>query len=101
MREVSKKAPLRSPGAGIEFLDLEKRDLELLRQLVDPVEGERQPVDVWFEGMPAPIRCQAAVVGEEVRLATRLPVHAAALVGPDHLRAAAGGRRSGRGPSTR
>ncbi len=73
VREVSKKAPLRSPGAGIEFLDMEKRDLDLLRKLVDPVEGERQPVDVWFEGMPAPIRCQASVVGEEVRLATRLP----------------------------
>ena len=73
VREVSKKSPLRSPGAGIEFLDLEKRDIDLLRQLVDPTESERQPVDVWFEGMPAPIRCQAAVVGEEVRLATRLP----------------------------
>jgi PilZ domain len=73
VRTVSKKAPLRSPGAGIEFLGLEKRDLELLRQLVDPVDGERQPVDVLFEGMDAPIRCQAAVVGEEVRLATRLP----------------------------
>jgi hypothetical protein len=73
VREVSKKAPLRSPGAGIEFLDVPKRDAELLRQLVDPGEEERQPVDVWFEGMPAPIRCQAAVVGEEVRLATRLP----------------------------
>jgi hypothetical protein len=73
VREVTKKFPLRSPGAGIEFLGLEKRDLELLRQLVDPVDGERQPVDVLFEGMSAPIRCQAAVVGEEVRLATRLP----------------------------
>jgi hypothetical protein len=73
VREVSKKSPLRSPGAGIEFLELEKRDVDLLRQLVDPVDGERQPVDVWFEGMSAPIRCQAAVVGEEVRLATRLP----------------------------
>jgi hypothetical protein len=73
VRELSKKSPLRSPGAGIEFLELAKRDLELLRQLVDPAEEDRQPVDVWFEGMPAPIRCQAAVVGEEVRLATRLP----------------------------
>jgi hypothetical protein len=73
VREISKKTPLRSPGAGIEFLELGKRDVELLRQLVDPMEGDRQPVDVWFEGMPAPIRCQAAVVGEEVRLATRLP----------------------------
>lgn len=45
----------------------------MLRQLVDPTDDDRQPVDVWFEGMPAPIRCQAAVVGEEVRLATRLP----------------------------
>jgi hypothetical protein len=73
VREVNKGAPLRSPGAGIEFVGLEKRDLELLRQLVDPVDGERQAVDVLFEGMDAPIRCQAAVVGEEVRLATRLP----------------------------
>ncbi len=73
VREVSRNAPLRSPGAGIEFLDLEKRDVEFLRQLVDPADGERQPVDVWFEGLSAPIRCQASVVGEEVRLATRLP----------------------------
>ena len=38
-----------------------------------PGDEERQPVDVWFEGMKAPIRCQAVVAGEGVRLATRLP----------------------------
>jgi PilZ domain len=73
VREISKKSPLKSPGAGIEFLELEERDVDLLRRLVDPGDDERQPVDVWFEGMPAAVRCQATVAGEEVRLATRLP----------------------------
>jgi hypothetical protein len=73
IREISKKSPLRSPGAGIEFLELEERDVDLLRRLVDPGDDERQPVDVWFEGMPAAVRCQATVAGEEVRLVTRLP----------------------------
>ena len=73
VREISKKAPLRSPGAGIEFLDLEERDVDLLKRPVDPGDDERQPVDVWFEGMPTAVRCQATVAGEEVRLATRLP----------------------------
>ena len=61
------------PGAGIEFLELGEEDADLLHKLVDPGDEERQPVDVWFEGMKAPIRCQAVVAGEGVRLATRLP----------------------------
>jgi PilZ domain len=72
VRPASPLTPLKSPGAGIEFLDLEARDSELLTRLVEPQE-ERRPVDVWFEGMAAPVRCQAVVVGESVRLETRLP----------------------------
>jgi hypothetical protein len=73
VRQVSPTAPLRSPGVGIEFVGLGRKDTELLQQLVEPVDADRQPVDVWFDGMPSPVRCQAAVVGQEVRLATRLP----------------------------
>ena len=73
VRPASPTTPLRSPGAGIEFLDLGEADTDLLHKLVDPGDDERQPVDVWFEGMKAPIRCQAVVAGEGVVLATRLP----------------------------
>ena len=73
VREVSPKSPLKSPGVGVEFIDLERKDVEFLQRLVDPLDDQRQPVDVLFEGMATPIRCQAAVVGQEVRLATRLP----------------------------
>jgi hypothetical protein len=73
VRQVSAKAPLASPGVGIEFVGLGARESELLQQLVEPLDVDRQPVDVWFDGMPAPVRCQAAIVGQEVRLATRLP----------------------------
>ena len=95
VREISKKAPLRSPGAGIEFLDLEERDVDLLRRLVDPGDDERQPVDVWFEGMPTAVRCQATVAGEEVRLATTAALHAPALTRAHRFRGAAGGGGSG------
>jgi hypothetical protein len=73
VRPASSSAPLKLPGAGIEFLELGEEDADLLHKLVDPGDEERQPVDVWFEGMKAPIRCQAVVAGEGVRLATRLP----------------------------
>jgi PilZ domain len=73
VRRPSSSSPEKSPGAGIEFLDLDDRDAELLNRVVEPDPRESKPVDVWFEGMAAPIRCQAAVLGEGVRLATRLP----------------------------
>src|SRR3990170_2910246 len=73
VRPASANVPLRSPGAGIEFLDLGEKDTHLLRRMLDPGAEERQPVDVWFEGMQAPIRCQAVVAGDGVLLATRLP----------------------------
>jgi hypothetical protein len=73
VRPASAGAALKLPGAGIEFLELGQEDADLLHKLVDPGDEERQPVDVWFEGMKAPIRCQAVVGGEGVRLATRLP----------------------------
>jgi Tfp pilus assembly protein PilZ len=73
VRPLSQSTPLRSPGAGIEFLELEPHDADLLARLVEPTAGGKQPVDVWFEGMKAPIRCQAAVEGSGLRLSTRLP----------------------------
>ena len=73
VRPASPATPLKTPGAGIEFLELDKRDSELLTRLVDPIDERRQPVDVWFEGMGAPIRCQAVMVGDGLRLETRLP----------------------------
>jgi hypothetical protein len=73
VRPASPSAAVKTPGAGIEFLNLGQADTDLLHKLVDPGDEERQPVDVWFEGMKAPIRCQAVVAGEGVRLATRLP----------------------------
>ena len=48
VRPASPSAPLKSPGAGIEFLELDKRDSELLTRLVDPTDEHRQPVDVMF-----------------------------------------------------
>jgi uncharacterized protein (TIGR02266 family) len=74
VRPASSATPLKSPGAGIEFLDLGAEEADLLARVAEPAgEGDRQPVDVWFEGMKAPIRCQAVVVGDGVQLATRLP----------------------------
>jgi Tfp pilus assembly protein PilZ len=73
VRPASPATPLKSPGAGIEFLELDQRDSELLNRLVDPTDERREPVDVWFEGMTTPIRCQAVVVGDGLRLETRLP----------------------------
>lgn len=74
VRPASQATPLKSPGAGIEFIHLGDKDADLLSRLVEPVvDGERQPVDVWFEGMKAPVRCQAVVMGEGLRLSTRLP----------------------------
>jgi hypothetical protein len=73
VRPASPATPLKSPGAGIEFIELDKRDSELLNRLVDPTDERRQAVDVWFEGMATPIRCQAVVVGDGLRLETRLP----------------------------
>ncbi len=73
VRQPSASTPDKSPGAGIEFLDLDEKDAELLNRVVEPDPRDSKPVDVWFEGMAAPIRCQAAVLGEGVRLATRLP----------------------------
>ncbi len=73
VRPASPSSPLKSPGAGIEFIELDKRDSDLLTRLVEPGDEKQQPVDVWFEGMTAPIRCQAVVIGEGLRLETRLP----------------------------
>src|SRR5688572_13994426 len=73
VRQPAASTPDKSPGAGIEFLDLDEKDAELLNRVVEPDPRDSKPVDVWFEGMAAPIRCQAAVLGEGVRLATRLP----------------------------
>ena len=65
VRPASPAAPLKSPGAGIEFLELDKRDSELLTRLVGFRATSAANLSTsWFEGMAAPIRCQAVVVGE-------------------------------------
>src|SRR5688572_25098555 len=51
VRPSSPSTPLKSPGAGIEFIDLDSQVSELLSRLVEPDDDRRQSVDVWFEGM--------------------------------------------------
>jgi hypothetical protein len=63
----------RGAGAGIEFIELGPRDADLLRGLVEPTDHEQQPVDVWFEGMKAPIKSHAVVRGDSLQISTRLP----------------------------
>jgi hypothetical protein len=60
-------------GVGLEFLSLDALDADLIRRLVEPGKGPGQPVDVWFEGLSSPVRCQAVTAGRSVRLTTRLP----------------------------
>ena len=72
VRPASAVGTHKGAGAGIEFIDLEEPVAKLIGRLIEPV-SERQPVEVWFEGLKAPVRCQAALVGEGVRLSTRLP----------------------------
>ena len=90
VRPASNSLPQISAGAGIEFLDLEERDEHLLSRLVQPAAdaesgevvllpselpaGGLAPVDVdvWFEGLKAPVRCHASVGRRGLRLATRL-----------------------------
>jgi hypothetical protein len=73
VRGASKQAPLKSPGVGIEFIDLSASDTELLETLVAPGNAPEQAVDVWFDGLDTPVRCQATVNGQDVRLSTTLP----------------------------
>jgi Tfp pilus assembly protein PilZ len=70
------------PGAGIRFVDLNPRASGLLERLLAPALGLADPaapaeepvqVDVWFEGLRAPIRSQAAVADDALRISTRLP----------------------------
>ena len=72
VRPASAAGVNKGAGAGIEFIDLEEATAKLIGRLVEPI-TQRQPVEVWFEGLKAPVRCQAALVGEGVRLSTRLP----------------------------
>jgi len=60
-------------GAGIRFLDLTSRQSELIARLLGPESLDLQPVDVWFEGLRSPIRSQAMVTSDGLRLSTRLP----------------------------
>jgi hypothetical protein len=73
VRGTTDDNPLRSPGAGIEFLDVTRQDDELLTRIISPPEEERVDVDVWFEGMAAPIRSRAVLAAEGLRLETKLP----------------------------
>lgn len=65
--------PEQAPGAGIRFVGLSERDAEMLARLVQPVDDDRQAVDVWFEGLPSPIRSHAVIADGGLRISTRLP----------------------------
>lgn len=60
------------PGAGIRFVDLSRRDAELLGQLMEPDNADSQAVDVWFEGLGSPVRNQAVIFDESLQISTRL-----------------------------
>jgi Tfp pilus assembly protein PilZ len=61
------------PGAGIQFVDVSDRAAALLAQLIQPVASDRQSVDVWFEGMSAPIKSHAAITDDALSISTKLP----------------------------
>lgn len=65
--------PSAAQGAGIEFIELGPKDADLLRGLVEPTDHEQQSVDVWFEGLKAPIKSHAVVRSESLQISTRLP----------------------------
>lgn len=61
-------------GAGIQFVGLSARDLQMLHELASPPANDHlEPVDVWFEGLKAPIRSHAVVRPDGLRIATKLP----------------------------
>jgi hypothetical protein len=61
------------PGAGIEFIDLSDRETALLARLIQPDVSDRQPVDVWFEGMGSPIKSHATITDDALSISTKLP----------------------------
>jgi hypothetical protein len=61
------------PGAGIQFVDVSGREAELLARVSQPVATDRQSVDVWFEGMSAPIKSHASISDDALSLSTKLP----------------------------
>jgi Tfp pilus assembly protein PilZ len=66
----------RGSGAGIQFVDLDARESELLERLLGARGSEGEPpvtVDVWFEGLRAPIKSQASVSEEALSISTKLP----------------------------
>jgi hypothetical protein len=60
-------------GAGIEFVDLDEPDQELLTQIVAGADDGAESVDVWVEGMAHPLRMRGIVHSEELKLGFRLP----------------------------
>jgi hypothetical protein len=61
------------PGAGIEFIGVSDREAELLARLIQPDVSDRQSVDVWFEGMSAPIKSHASITDDALSISTKLP----------------------------
>lgn len=61
------------PGAGIQFVDVTAREAELLARLIQPDTSDRQSVDVWFEGMGAPIKSHATITDDALSISTKLP----------------------------
>jgi Tfp pilus assembly protein PilZ len=67
-----------TPGAGIRFVDLNPRESQLLERVLQPAlvgsdGNDRVSVDVWFEGLRAPIRSHAVVTDDTLSISTKLP----------------------------
>jgi Tfp pilus assembly protein PilZ len=71
-----------TPGAGIRFVDLNPRESQLLEKVLQPALGGEAPaaenegpvnVDVWFEGLRAPIKSHALVSDDALSISTKLP----------------------------
>ena len=96
-------------GAGIEFIDLSKKDSEVLRQVVQtnvapspqvvPVvnSDDLGRVEVTFEGLPSPVNARARITPEGIVLTTKLPfLRVGSQVKIRHLGAVEGGRPGAR-----
>lgn len=103
---ASPGSPAEPMGAGIEFIDLSKKDCEVLRHVVQVNAAEAPTpeilhavdsdnlgrVEVTFEGLPAPVNARARVTPEGIVLTTKLPfLRVGSQVKIRHLSAAEGG----------
>jgi hypothetical protein len=60
------------PGVGIELADRSSDEPSLVGQLIGAEDAQGQPVNLWFEGLAAPIRCVGLVTHDGIELAATL-----------------------------